>query len=190
MTAHPPSASTQGPQQLQTLAAGEQSLVYTKALDCPLQHLPPRAFDSLLIITFRKPRAVHESLQSVGANMQRVGIISLSPEQVIKPDDHNYTAVVDPGDLTEVSIKYTQALDCFSANSGWVLFEKTSLLEMYHDTPTVKRFIEHVTEVAKGGGHRGVYEVVAGSACSETVQVIERNTQQAVDFRSQPATHR
>lgn len=164
------------------LAPSEQCLVYNDPLKCVLQYLPKQAFENSLIVTFRTPRAVRESLMRLDVDMDGIGVIPLAASSVASIESPCHTGAIDPSDPTALSVAYTEALDHLCDDSGWVIFERMALLEMYLDNKIVDQIIEHLTDHAVANGYRGIYEVGLNSANAETIQTFEATTNRSVDI--------
>ena len=175
------SSQKQEVEQFPELALGEQCLVYNDPLNCALQYLPEQAFQHLLIVTFRTPSAVRESLERLDVEMDGIGIVPLSASDVASVESPCQTKAVNPSDPTALSVAYTEALECLPDGDGWVICERMALLEMYLDDGLVKRLIKHLTDRAAANGYRGIYELGLNSASAETIQTFEDTTDRSVD---------
>lgn len=162
-------------------APGEQCLVYNDPMNCLLQYLPEQAFEHLLIVTFRTPSAVRESLERRGVEMDGIGIVPLSASDVAPVDTPSQTKAINPSDPTALSVAYTETLETLPDDNGWVVCERTALLELYLEDEIMKRLIKHLTDRAAANGYRGIYELGSDSASTETIQAFEDMTDRSVN---------
>lgn len=150
---------------------GTQSLVRVTSGESPLTALPSRAYENLLVLaTKSQPNRIERRLADDGRNLQNVGVVPVAPVEANYGGDLWTTDSVQPGDLTGIGMRFSDALEHVERNSGWVLIDALSVLFMYSDDLRVCRFFQTLAGRARARGVQGVYCVNPTAVGEETYE--------------------
>lgn len=161
------SVQSGGDRQLR-LESGTQALLTHDSLQSSVTLLPPSAYQNLLIVSPRSPASIERTLQEVGADLSKVGLLPLASTP------HGYDGPlwtgpsIEPSDLTGLSMQYTRALHGLDADHGWVLFDDFNALLLYNDARRVIRLLDHLVQRTREADLRGVFTVVGDAMDDRT----------------------
>lgn len=150
------------------IEAGTQALVSVASMQTPLWHLPPSAYDNLLVVSSTAPADVAEQLHRAGADLHAVGQIPVSGSEV-EYDGPMWTCQrVVPDDLTGLSMRLSRAMTGLDGDRGWLLFDSLNVFLMYASEERVVRFFDHVASQTRQRDVRGVYALVRDALDDQT----------------------
>jgi hypothetical protein len=152
------------------LAPGEQVLVRIHTGEFACMDLPAHAYENLLVLsTGCQPNRVEEGLRRRGANPAEIGLIPITGATVRYDGPLWVANRVGPGDLTGISIAFSEAMRYVSAD-GWVCFDTVSVLAMYADDRALYQLLQSMVEGVRDRGARGVYAFVEDALSPESYQ--------------------
>lgn len=150
-------------------AVGEQTLLLVESMATPIDHLPPGAFENLLVVSAtRTPDRIEAAVRRAGGDPGKVGVVPVSGSPV-EYDGPLWTAsAVSPTDLTGIETRFTDAMRYVKPEEGWVLFDNVNVLLMYAQASSVYRLLSSVVRKSRDRGARGVYALVRDAVTPET----------------------
>lgn len=150
---------------------GTQSLVRVAPGENPLSALPERAYENLLVLaTKSQPNRIERRLTDDGRTVQNVGVVPVAPVASDYGGDLWTTDSVQPGDLTGIGMRFSDAIEHVERNAGWVFVDALSVLFMYADDVRVCRFFQTLAGRARARGVQGVYCVNPTAVGEETYE--------------------
>ncbi|GAD52975.1 hypothetical protein MBEHAL_1735 [Halarchaeum acidiphilum MH1-52-1] len=150
------------PRALREVEAGAQVLVTLSPHASTLDRLPDAAFRNLLVIqTNALPGETERAVRERGLDPDRVGVIPVTGSTVRYDGPLWVADRVSPGDLTGLSIAFSNALR-YVREGGWVAFDDLATLSMYADADSLQRFVSSLATAARETGATGTYGVTDG----------------------------
>lgn len=166
-----------------TLEPGTQAIAKVSAMDDPLRHLPPEAFDNLLLICTRgDPSAVEEVVLESGADPSRVLVVPVTGTSLRYDGPLRVADRTAPNDMTKVGVNFTKGLNEID-DDGWVFVNNFNVFLMYADENTVYRFMNSLTNEARQAGARGVYCTVRDAIGDTTYEKFRQLCDTELDLR-------
>ncbi|MFP4188671.1 MAG: hypothetical protein ACLFR5_04585 [Halobacteriales archaeon] len=166
-----------------SLRDGDQSICYIDAMDDPLRHLPPEAFERLLVVSTRgDPARVERSVREAGADPSNVTVVPVSGSAIRYKGPLHVAGRVAPSDMTGVGVRFTEALRGFDG-PAWVVVDNFNVFLMYADQKRVYRFMDSLLGKARESGARGLYCTVRGALTDTTYQTFRNLFDTETDLR-------
>lgn len=149
------------------LAAGEAALARHSGQDSPVEHLPQRAYENLLVVTVAAPKTVEAAVREAGGDPENVGVVPVSASP-LSYDGPCWTADrVSPSDLTGISMQFARGERYLADGAGWVVVDGLGTMLMYAEEENLYRLLSHLISRARQRRLRHVTGLV-GSVVSET----------------------
>ena len=166
-----------------SLREGEQSICSVDAMDDPLRHLPPDAFDRLLVVSTRgDPARVEDAVRDAGADPSEVLVVPVSGSAIRYDGPLRVADRTPPSDMTGVGVRFTEGLRGFDG-PGWVVIDNINVFLMYADQKRVYRFMDSLTGKARESGARGLYCTVRDALTDTTYQTFRNLFDSETDLR-------
>lgn len=151
------------------LAPGEAVLARLPEQESPVEHLPPRAYENLLVVTVAAPETVEAAVREAGGDPANVGIVPVSASP-LSYDGPCWTAErVSPSDLTGISIQFARGERYLEEGSGWVVVDGLGTMLMYAEEENLFRLCSHLVGRARERQLRHVTGVVDTVVSPETL---------------------
>jgi len=168
---------------LSALDEGEQAVCSVDAMDEPLRHLPPQAFERLLVVSTRgDPGRVEDVVRAADADPSNVLVVPVSGSSVRYEGPLTVADRTGPSDMTGVGVRFTDGLRRFDG-PAWVVVDNFNIFLMYADRRRVYRFIDSLTGKARESGARGLYCTVRDAVTDETYQTFRNLFDTEIDLR-------
>jgi len=167
-----------------SLDPGTQAIAKVPAMEDPLRHLPPEAFDDLLLICTRgDPSAVEEVVLESGADPTRVLVVPVTGTSLRYDGPLRVADRTAPNDMTKVGVNFTNGLSEIGGEDAWVVVNNFNIFLMYADENTVYRFMSSLTKEARQAGARGVYCTVRDAIGDTTYEKFRQLCDTELDLR-------
>lgn len=149
------------------LAPGEAALAKLGGQGSPIEHLPQRAYENLLVVTVTAPKTIETAVREAGGDPANVGIVPVSASP-LSYDGPCWTADrVSPSDLTGISMQFARGERYLADGSGWVVVDGFGTMLMYAEEENLYRLLSHLISRTRERRLRHVTGLV-GSVVSET----------------------
>jgi hypothetical protein len=166
------------------LEPGTQAVAKVPAMEDPLCHLPPEAFDDLLLICTRgDPSAVEEVVLGSGADPSRVLVVPVTGTSLRYDGPLRVAERTAPSDMTKVGVNFAEGLSEIDDEGGWVFVNNFNVFLMYADENTVYRFMNSLTNETRQAGARGVYCTVRDAIGDTTYEKFRQLCDTEIDLR-------
>jgi hypothetical protein len=168
---------------LSALGESEQAVCSVDAMDEPLRHLSPEAFERLLVVSTRgDPSRVEEVVRAADADPSNVLVVPVSGSAVRYDGPLTVADRTAPSDMTGVGVRFTDGLRRFDG-PAWVVVDNFNIFLMYADRNRVYRFMDSLTGKARESGARGLYCTVRDAVTDETYQTFRNLFDTEIDLR-------
>ncbi|MFC3477275.1 DUF7504 family protein [Halobacterium litoreum] len=144
------------------LSAGEVVLCVHPSGDRIVEVLPPAAFENLLLLTTNGDLRRLERIVSAHGNPNRVGVVPITGSSVNYDGPLWTTDRVNPGDLTGVSIQFSEAFKHVRPDDGWVVVDNIGVLSMYVSRERLFRLVDSVANAVRERNARCVLATARG----------------------------
>lgn len=165
------------------LDPGRQALLAHDSLQPPVGLLPPTAYENLLVVSPASPDTVQRVLEDAGADVDSIGQIPLSATDYDYDGPMWTSPVVEPSDLTGLSMRFSRTIERMQRGHGWVLFDDFNTLFLYSDSEKVIRLFDHLTERARDNEIRSVFTVVRDAMDDRTYARLCNTVDTEIDVR-------
>jgi len=138
--------------------------------------LPTSAFENLLVLeTNADLRRIERTVRERGGDPSHVGVVPIAATELTYDGPLWTTERANPGDLTGVSIRFSEAFAHVRPDDGWVVFDSLSVLAMYVAPERLLRFVDAVVTAVRERNARCVLAVTRGVLGERTrAQIADR----------------
>lgn len=148
---------------LAALAAGEVALCVHPSGQRVVDALPAAAFENLLVLTTHGDlRDVERTVRGRGGDPRCVGVVPISGTAVDYDGDMWVADRVTPGDLTGVSIQFSEGFEHVRPDEGWVVVDSLSVLGMYVEQERLFRLVDSIVTATRSRNARCVLATADG----------------------------
>lgn len=169
---------------MEKLGRGDQTIALVPSMASPLETLPDEAFENLLVVTLgRSPNAIEKAVQERGHDPSTVGVIPVWGSSIDYDGPLWTTDVVNPSDLTGVSMRFSTAMQHIQSHNGWVVFDNINILLMYSPEERVHQFLSSVVKHVRERNATGVYCFVRDAMTDSTYSRFENLYDTVIDYR-------
>jgi len=148
----------------------------------PIEQLPARAYQNLIVVSSESPSNVAEQFRSVGADLDAVAHIPVSGADTDYDGPMWTCDPLVPDDLTGLSMRLSRAFEALDGD-GYLLVENLNVFLLYASESRVVRFLEHLTELAADHGVTGIYSLVGDAVDDGTCDRIRLSVDTDIDRR-------
>lgn len=165
------------------LDEGEQAIAMVSAMDDPLDLVPDRAFDSLMVLSTRgHPQEIQDHVEARGHDPSEVFVLPVSGSAVRYDGPLNVAERTGPTNLTKVGVVFSNTLDSIQGRP-WVLFDNFNILLMYADESRVYRFMDTMIGNVRSRQGCGVYCTVRDAVDDQTYEKFRQLCEVEIDRR-------
>lgn len=136
---------------------GSQTLLALDAAGAGLARLPDRAFENCLVVSPRPPAAVADALDDREIPLRGCGHLHLGTDPVEYDGTLWTTGPIHPGDATELSIHFADAVDQLEPGDEWLFLEGLHLVAGAADPSVAYRLVTRMARTARLDDVTGVY---------------------------------
>jgi|AntRauTorcE11898_2_1112593.scaffolds.fasta_scaffold03534_5 hypothetical protein len=151
------------------LSAGEVALARLSGQSSPIEHLPPYAYENLLVVTVTAPKTVEATVREAGGDPANVGIVPVSASPIDYEGPCWLADRVSPSDLTGISMQFARGERYLAEGSGWVVVDGLGTMLMYTEEENLYRLLSHLISRSRERRLRHVSGLVDGVVSETTL---------------------
>lgn len=151
------------------LTPGEAVLDRLSERETPVSHLPPSAYENLLVVTVAGPETVEAAAREAGGDPANVGVVPVSASPLSYDGPCWTVERVSPSDLTGISIQFSRGERYLADGSGWVVVDGLGTMLMYTEEENLYRLFSHLLSRVRERQLRHVTGVVDDVVSPETL---------------------